>query len=84
MSILPKLKVTWWSLESPGRETICDFEQAKDTIFGSSSNRTWSVALAEGQAINSYQELVQLASQEEHKDKELFSIALIVSVIGGG
>jgi len=84
MSKLPKLKVKWWSLESEGEETTCDFEQAKDTVFGSRSSRMWAIALAEGQVINSYEELVQLAAQDQHKDKEALNVVLIVSIIGGG
>ena len=84
MPKLPKLKVTWWSLDSQGKEINCDFEQAKDIVFGSPGSRLWAVALAEGQAINSYEELVQLAAQDEHKDKEMLNVVLIVSVIGGG
>ena len=81
MSNLPKLKVKWWSLGSQEEETTCDFEQAKDIVFG---NRMWAVALAEGQVINSYEELVQLAAQDQHKDKEVLNVMLIVPAIGGG
>ena len=81
MSKLPKLKVKWWSLEGE-EEMTCDFEQAKDIIFGNSS--TWAVATAEGQAINSYEELLQLATQDQHKDKEILNVMLLVPLIGGG
>jgi len=80
MSRFPKLKVKWWSLEGQQEET-CAFEQAKDIIFG---NRAWSIALAEGEMIKSYEELVQLAALDQHKDKEVLNVTLIVPVIGGG
>ena len=81
MSNLPKLKVKWWSLGNPEEETTCDFEQAKDIVFG---NRMWTLALAEGEMISSYEELVKLAAQDKHKDKEVINVTLLVPVIGGG
>jgi len=84
MSNLPKLKVRWWSLVSEEEETTCDFEQAKDIVFGSRSSRMWAFALAEGEMINSYEELIQLAAQDQHKNKEVLNVTLIVPVIGGG
>ena len=84
MPKLPRLKVKWWSLDGLEEETTCDFEQAKDIVFGSQSSRMWAIALAEGQTINSYEELVQVATQDQHKDKETLNVALIVMEIGGG
>ena len=84
MPTLPKLKVKWWSLDGMEWETTCDFEQAKDIIFSAEGSSKWSLATAEGQVINSYEELVQLANQDEHKDKDKLNVTLIVAMIGGG
>jgi len=81
VSKLPKLKVKWWSLGSEDEETTCDFEQAKDVVFG---YRPSVLAFVEGEMINSYEELVQVATQDQHKDKETLNVALIVMEIGGG
>ncbi len=77
MSDLPKLRVKWW-----GRgEGIIDFEQAKSLLpFG----RLQALSiLVEGQAVNSYEELVQLATQDCYKDKELLELAVIMPMGGG-
>jgi hypothetical protein len=81
MSNLPKLKVKWWSLGSQDEETTCDFEEAKDVIFG---NSNWVLAFAEGEMISSYEELVKLAAQDRYKDKEVLNVTLIIPAIGGG
>ena len=81
MSKLPRLKVKWWSLEAK-EEIIIEFEQAKDEIFGNSDK--WAVATAEGQAINSYEDLLQVAMQDKNKDKEVLNVMLLVPLIGGG
>ena len=81
MPELPKLKVKWWSLGSAEEETTCDFEQAKDIVFG---NSPAVLVFAEGKMINSYEELVQLAAQDQHKDKQTLNVTLLVSEIGGG
>ena len=81
MSNLPKLKVKWWSLAGEGEETICDFEQAEDIVF---SKGTWGIAFAEGEMVRSYEELVQLAAQDQHKDKGMLNVTLLVPEIGGG
>jgi len=81
MSNLPKLKVRWQTTGSQEEETICDFEQAKGVVFGSWS---WAFIIAEGKMIRSYEELVQLAAQDEHKNKEMLNVMLIDPAIGGG
>jgi len=80
MSKLPKLKVKWWSLDGEEEGTF-DFEQAKDVIFG---NRGWAIAFAEGEMVRSYEELLRLAAQDKHKNKEVLNITLLVPVVGGG
>jgi len=81
MSELPKLKVKWWSLGSPDEEAICTLEQAKEVIFG---NRPAVLIFVEGEMINSYEELVRLASQERYKGNEVLNVALVVADISGG
>lgn len=82
MSQLPKLKVKWWSLGCAEEETTCDFEQAKDIVFGSNSPAT--LVFAEGEMVNSYEELAQVAAQDRYKDKEALNVALLIAEIGGG
>ena len=59
----------------------CSFEQARNIVFG---GRAWALAFAEGEMINSYEELVQLAGLEQHKGKKFLNIALVVMDIDGG
>lgn len=81
MPELPKLRVKWWSLGSPDVETTCNLEQAKEIVFG---NRPAVLVFLEGEMVNSYEELVQLATQERNKGKEVLNVALVVMEIGGG
>ena len=79
MSELPKLRIKWF-LE-PFQETTIDFEKAKYSLpFG--PPHTLSI-IFEGQAINSYDELVQLATEKHHRDKE-FLEGIVMVPIGGG
>jgi len=76
---LPKLKVKWF-LESFSEETI-DLEQAKYRLpLG--PPYALSVML-DGQRINSYEELVQLATQDRYKDNEFLEV-VVLTPIGGG
>ena len=81
MPKLPKLKVKWWSIGYAEEETICDFEQAKEVVFGHGLDIIVSV---EGQMIASYEELVQLVAQEQYKDKEALEVILVATAIPGG
>jgi len=81
MPQLPKLKVKWWSLGCAEEETTCDFEQARDIVFGKSPA---TLVFAEGEMVNSYEELAQVAAQDQHKDKEMLNVTLLVAEIGGG
>ncbi len=78
MSKLPRLKV-----QSPfGSENegdICDLEQAKNRFdYGPET-----VVLVDGQVVNSYEELVQIAAQERYKDKEFLEVVLLPLIAGG-
>jgi len=81
VSQLPKLKVRWWSLGCAEEETTCDFEQAKDVVFGKSPA---TLIFVEGEMVNSYEELTRVAAQHQHKDKEMLNVTLLVAEIGGG
>ncbi len=79
MSELPKLRIKWF-LE-PYRETTIDFEKAKYSLpFGPPYSLS---VIFDGQAINSYDEFVQLATDKHHRDKEFLEVAVIVPVGGG-
>jgi len=75
MSNLPKLKVN----KLPSGEEIRDFEQGKYLPFCD-----YVLVLVEGEIINSYEELVQLAAQDCYKDKEFLEVTLMPLVMGGG
>ena len=81
MSKLLKLKIKWWSAGHEEEETTCDFEQAKDTIF---SHGLEVLIFVEHQMITSYEGLVQLASEEQYKDKEFLEVVLVPTAIPGG
>ncbi len=78
MSKLPKLRVH--PLLEPGNEgDICDLEQAKHH-FGYGSE---TIVLVDGQVVNSYEELVQIATQDRHQDKEFLEVVLLPLIVGG-
>jgi len=81
MSQLPKLKVKWWFFGCPGEETTCDLEQARDVVF---DYRPGILIFVEGEMVNSYEELAQVAAQDQHKDKEALDVALVFMEISGG
>ena len=76
MSKLPKLKV----ILAVGRqiEEIRDFEQGKYLPFAHHI-----FIFAEGQKIDSYEELLQLASQKQYKDKEYLEVWVTTGIAGG-
>ena len=77
MSSFPKLKVTHWVDAQPSQEMI-DFEQAPYFLFN------YDVIVAvEGEVIYSYEDLVQLASQDRFKDREFLEVQLETIVAGG-
>jgi hypothetical protein len=78
MSKLPKLKIRK-PCGYPAEE-IRDFEQAKYFLFSYGPN---TLVVVEGRVINSYQELIQLATQGHCKDKEFLEV-ILTPVVGGG
>ncbi len=77
MSNLPKLKVktdAWGS----STEEIQEFEQAKDFPFGAD----W-IIVAEGQQINSYEDLLRLVSQDRYQGKGYLEVAFFPMIVGG-
>ena len=82
MAKLPKLKIKWWSAgDGEEEETTCDFGQAEYTIF---SHGLEVLIFVEHQMITSYEELVQLASEEQYKDKDFLEVILVPTAIPGG
>ncbi len=76
MSKLPKLKVRGFSWDAS--EEIRDFEQGKYLPFCEHI-----CIVVEGEVILSYEQLVQLAAQDEYKDKEFLEVELL-PLTGGG
>ena len=77
MSTFPKLKVTHWIDGQASRE-IFDFEQAPYFLFNYDH-----LVVVEGTLIRSYEELLELASQDPYKDREFLEVRL-ETIIGGG
>lgn len=76
MTLFPKLKVK--VLAGPPCEEIRDFEQARSLPFGEHV-----LIVVEGQTVESYEELLRLAAQEQHKDKAYLEV-LVTYVLYGG
>ncbi len=74
MSKLPKLR-----LKMPdGHEEIRGFKEAKDLLS------EWGMLfVVEGQVIYSHEELFQLITQDDYKDKESLEVTLIPLIEGG-
>ena len=77
MTKLPKLKIKTIRELHPVEE-VRDFEQAK-YLFAADA-----VILVEGYRIVSYEELVQLASQETYRNYEFLEVVLLPFEFGGG
>jgi len=76
---LRRLKVKWF-LDSSSEETI-NLEQAKYCLpLGPPYNL---LVIFDGQRINSYEELVQLASQDCYEGKEFLEV-VVLRPSGGG
>jgi len=78
MPKLPKLKVrrTW----NPVEETH-DLEKARNLLF---NRGTDMLVIVEGQMVSSYEELVQLATQDAYKDKESLEVVMTPLWPAGG
>lgn len=79
MSVLPKLKVIRFPVGYP-REEIMDLEQARYRF----SYNDLAAILVEGKPVQSHEELVQLASQDYFKDRELLEVVVISEFVSGG
>ena len=77
MSKLPRLKILnpYWDVAEETR----DFEQGKYLPFSA----TAISIVVEGQVIISYEDLVQLAADDYHKDKEFLEVRFLDLTIGG-
>lgn len=78
MSKLPKLLVKRPRHYPYPLTEVCSLEQAQHFLFDPGL-----IVIVEGQATNSYEELVQLASQDHHKDKEFLEV-WVYAAAGGG
>ncbi len=78
MSESPKLRVkrSW----NPVEETY-DLEQARHLLFNRGSDM---LVIVEGQMVNSYEELVQLAAQAPYKDQESLEVVMTPLWPAGG
>jgi hypothetical protein len=75
VSGLPKIKIIFLN---NAKDYICELEQVKLRLDFNSC-----LLLIDGKRIHSYDELAQLASQEQYKDKE-FIEAVLMPVMAGG
>jgi hypothetical protein len=77
MSGFPKLKVTH-IIDGQRSEEMIDFEQAPQMLFN------YDVIVAvEGEVIRTYEELVQMASQDRFKDREFLEVQMETVIAGG-
>ena len=78
MSKLPKLKLkrTW----NPVEETH-DLEQSRHLLFNRGADM---LVIVEGQMVFSYDELLQLAAQDNYKDKESLEVIMTPLWPAGG
>lgn len=68
------------TLSGQERVELCDLEQAKYLIPFDDDE---TVCILEGRAINSYQELINLAGQDPYKGKDILEITLLPVIAGG-
>jgi hypothetical protein len=79
MTNLPKLKIKL-PFGDPSEE-VCELEQAKYRFFSTSG---MMVLVIDGQGLQSYEELVQLAARDMYKDREFIHAELLVELATGG
>lgn len=78
MSRLPKLKIV--RVHGYPSEEIRDFEEAKYFLF---SYGPATIVVVEGHVLSSYEELLELTTQDRYRDKELLEVELWGIVDGG-
>lgn len=61
-------------------EEVRNFEESRYFLFSYGA----AAVVVEGQVINSYEELVRLASQDRYKDRELLEVLIVPPLTGGG
>ena len=77
MSKLPKLKIIKSLLETS--EEVWDFEQGKNLPFYCAP----LLVVVEGQVVDSFNELAQLASKDQYKDREFLTVKFTAIPTGG-
>jgi len=76
MSHLPKLKIKL-PAGNPS-EDVCELEQAKHLL-----NFDNGVIMVDGKTVYTYDELVDLATQDNYKNKEYLEVVLLQVIEGG-
>ena len=78
MSKFPKLKIKTLRELRPVEE-VRDIEQSRYLFLAD------AMILVEGHRINTYDELIQLATRDEYKNQEFLEVVLLpIEVAGGG
>lgn len=72
---MPRVKLKFFG--DPG-EDICELEEIK-YLF----DFPYGIIVVEGQVVNSYDQLVQIASQGKYKDQEFIEIVQVPNIEGG-
>jgi hypothetical protein len=76
MSRFPSLRIKLPS-GNPG-EYVIELEQARDCL-----NFSEGVFLVEGQGVQSYDELVRIATQDKYKNKKILEVEWLQIISGG-
>ncbi|MBW1804136.1 MAG: hypothetical protein JRJ85_25805 [Deltaproteobacteria bacterium] len=77
MSRFPKLKVTH-RMDGQASQEMIDFEQAPRFLFN------YDVVVAvEGEVVRSYEELVQMASEDGFRDRDFLDVHMETMITGG-
>jgi PDZ domain-containing secreted protein len=76
MSRLPKLKVKLPA--SYLGEEVFELEEAKDIL-----NFDEGIIMVEGQTVHSYDDFVQLITQQKYKNLEFIEIVVLPIIVGG-
>ena len=59
-------------------DDVCELEQAEYLL-----NFDGGIIMVDGRKVHSYDELVQLASQDDYKNKEFIEVNLVLPFLGG-